>query len=471
VPTLASRLPRANQPGGLRRTIAIFGLCSLLFGVCALLPSTTARADSTHTAQEWTLLNLMNRDRAINGVGPPLTMSVGLHQRAQYWASTYDNSSGTSAACQASAFSDDPGGPWGTGSMLAAANAGCGPDDPATLEAAYMASPQHRANILDPALVCVGVGWSVAPDGTAWNAVDFVSNACRDPEYPAPPPSGPNWAPTWEPLQGSLTSSPDASSWGPGRLDVFVRGAGNQLYHRWHDGAGWSPDYEPLGAPNPPTGYGITSDPTAVSWGSSRIDVFARGTDNALWHTWFDGAWRGWESLGGALTSGPDVASWGQGRLDVFVRGLDNNLWHRSYDNGSWQLWEPLVKGQLTSDPSAVSWAPGRIDVFGRGTDNALWHTSYDGIWHSWEPLSNPGDLTSGPDASSWGPGRLDVFVRGRDNAMWHRWFTGGTWSDHWESLGGTLTSDPSAVSWGSGRIDTFVAGTDLQLYHKWFPY
>ena len=35
---------------------------------------------------------------------------------------------------------------------------------------------------------------------------------------------------------------------------------------------------------------GLTSDPTAVSWGSGRIDVFARGPDNALWHRWFEGS-------------------------------------------------------------------------------------------------------------------------------------------------------------------------------------
>ncbi len=29
----------------------------------------------------------------------------------------------------------------------------------------------------------------------------------------------------------------------------------------------------------------ITSDPAAVSWGPNRTDVFARGRNNAMWHT------------------------------------------------------------------------------------------------------------------------------------------------------------------------------------------
>ena len=259
----------------------------------------------------------------------------------------------------------------------------------------------------------------------------------------------------WESLGGVLTSGPGVCSWASGRLDVFVRGTDNALWHKWYSG-GWS-GWESLGGV-------ITSDPAAVSWGPNRIDVFARGTDNALWHKWWNGAaWSGWESLGGVLTSGPAVCSWASGRLDVFVRGTDNALWHKWY-SGGWSGWESLG-GVLTSDPAAVSWSSGRIDVFVRGTDNALWHKWYSGGWSGWESLG--GVLTSSPGVSSWASGRLDVFVRGTDNAMWRKWYSGG-WSG-WESLGGVLTSAPDAVSWGANRIDTFVRGTDNALWHKWW--
>ncbi|WP_108718751.1 hypothetical protein [Miniimonas sp. S16] len=265
----------------------------------------------------------------------------------------------------------------------------------------------------------------------------------------------------WESLGGGLSSGPAVSSWSSGRLDVFVRGTDNALWHKWFAG-GWS-GWESLGGV-------LTSDPAAVSWSDGRIDVFVRGTDNALWHKWFDGGWSGWESLGGILTSGPAVASWAHGRLDVFVRGTDNALWHKWFRRGTfgigggWSGWESLG-GVLTSDPAAVSWSEGRIDVFVRGTDNALWHKWFAGGWSGWESLG--GVLTSGPGVSSWAPGRLDVFVRGTDNAMWHKWFQAG-WSG-WESLGGVLTSDPDAVSWGPNRIDSFVRGTDGALWHKWW--
>lgn len=285
------------------------------------------------------------------------------------------------------------------------------------------------------------------------NATRFHDTGCLHPAPPPPPPpslwhkwwDGGRWS-EWEPLGGALTSGPDVASWAEGRLDVFVRGTDNQLWHRVYEGF-WS-EWEPLGG-------GLSSDPSAVSWSFGRLDVFVRGTDYQLWHKFYEGGWSSWAPLGGYLTSSPDVASWATGRLDVFVRGTEDGLWHRSYDGG-WDDWEPLG-GVLTSDPAAVSMAPGRIDVFVRGTDYQLWHRPYEDGWGTWQPLG--GYLTSGPDVSSWAPGRLDVFARGTDYGLWHRPYDDSTWRD-WQPLGGALTSDPGAVSWSSGRVDVFARGT-----------
>jgi len=190
--------------------------------------------------------------------------------------------------------------------------------------------------------------------------VSITSGVTTTQNFALAPPPG--WS-GWESLGGELTSGPGVSSWAAGRLDVFVRGGDNALYHRSYEG-NWS-GWQGLGGE-------LTSDPVAVSWGPGRIDVFARGTDHSLIHKWFDGGWSAWESLGGELTSGPGVSSWAAGRLDVFVRGGDNALYHRSYE-GNWSGWQGLG-GELTSDPVAVSWGPGRIDVFVRGGDAALWH-------------------------------------------------------------------------------------------------
>ena len=46
--------------------------------------------------------------------------------------------------------------------------------------------------------------------------------------------------------------------------------------------------------------------------------------------------WSAWEDLGGVLTSGPGVSSWAVNRLDVFVRGTDNALWHKWWNGSNW---------------------------------------------------------------------------------------------------------------------------------------
>jgi N-acetylmuramoyl-L-alanine amidase/Repeat of unknown function (DUF346) len=244
----------------------------------------------------------------------------------------------------------------------------------------------------------------------------------------------------------------------PGRLDIFIRGTDNALWHKWYDN-GWY-NWENLGGV-------LTSDPSAVSWGQGRIDVFARGTAGDLQHKWYSGtSWSAWESLGGGVVGAPDSASWGSGRLDVFVHGTNNKMYTRTYNTTSWSAWTLLDLTDVTSDPGAVSWGPNRIDLFARGTDNTLYHKVYDNAWYGWESLG--GALNGAPDVASWGSGHLDIVVRGTDNACWHRAWNGAGWTA-WESLGGTLTSDPSAVSSAGNRLDIFARGADGTLIHKWW--
>jgi hypothetical protein len=55
------------------------------------------------------------------------------------------------------------------------------------------------------------------------------------------------------------------------------------------------------------------------------------GNDRNLYHKWFDGAWYGWENLGGNLYSNPAAVSWGSNRIDVFGIGGDHAMWHKWY--------------------------------------------------------------------------------------------------------------------------------------------
>lgn len=177
----------------------------------------------------------------------------------------------------------------------------------------------------------------------------------------------------WEPRGGELASSPAVASWGPNRLDCFMRDTDGALHTQWWDGSRWNGWARVQGEAL------ADSAPGAVSWGPNRIDCFVRGKDGALYHKWFDGrTWNtGWEHLGAPsgtirLASAPAVSSLGPNHLEIFVRGTDNALWQKVWD-GAWRGWERLG-GTFGDNPAAVSWGPNRIDCFVRGTGNTMLH-------------------------------------------------------------------------------------------------
>jgi hypothetical protein len=268
----------------------------------------------------------------------------------------------------------------------------------------------------------------------------------------------------WASLGGQIPAgtSPAASSWGSGRLDLFVQGMDGALYHKSYSGSTWS-GWENLGGK-------LTSSPAATSPGNGQIDVFVRGTNGALYEktTTNGGAtWSNWASLGGQIPAGtsPAASSWGSGRLDLFVQGMDGALYHKSYSGSTWSGWENLG-GKLTSSPAATSPGTGAIDVFVRGTNGALYQRSWTGSWSSWAPLGGQIPAGTSPAASSWGSGHLDLFVQGMNGALYHKSYSGSTWSA-WENLGGKLTSSPAATSPGNGQINVFVRGTNGALYQR----
>ena len=221
-------------------------------------------------------------------------------------------------------------------------------------------------------------------------------------------------------------SAPEVASWAPDRLDAFVLGTDHALYHKWWDGglgtvghrlrvprrglhepaaAGHlgpgpagrvRPRHRPRAVPQvvgrstwgpSVTGYeylgGICmSPPEVVAWGTDRLDVFVLGTDNAVYHKWWDGdRGRGPGSSTSAASAlpRPRVVAWGQNRLDLFVIGTDSALYHKWYDGSSWSAdWEYLG-GVCTTAPTVVSWGADRLDVFVLGTDSALYHKWWDG--------------------------------------------------------------------------------------------
>ncbi|MDQ1285490.1 MAG: family serine peptidase, partial [Thermodesulfobacteriota bacterium] len=173
-----------------------------------------------------------------------------------------------------------------------------------------------------------------------------------------------------------------------------------------------------------------------------RLEVFARGSDKALWHMWQtapNNGWSGWASLGGWIDR-LQIGQNADGRLEVFARGSDGALWHmwQTAPSNGWSGWASL--GGWIDSPVAARNADGRLEVFVIGSDHALWHmwqTAPNSGWSSWASLGGWIDrLEIGQNAD----GRLEVFARGSDAALWHMWQTAPSngWSG-WASLGGWI--------------------------------
>jgi hypothetical protein len=233
------------------------------------------------------------------------------------------------------------------------------------------------------------------------------------------------------------------TSLGTGRTDLFFRSSDGHLQHQYRPGGGsWTHPVD--------LGGTLTSQPAAVSWGSGRIDVVARGANNVIVHRSLEGGvWSPWESLGGILSSAPTVASWAAGRLDVFARGGGGRLYHKWFNQGTgWSAWENLG-GTLSSSPSATDQAFRRLDVVARGGGDKVFVKSFTGsAWTAWTRL-NGVVATSQPAIASPGSGMLDVFVRGPDNAMWLTSLRSGAWSP-WASIKGGFASGPGAMGAGA---------------------
>jgi hypothetical protein len=102
------------------------------------------------------------------------------------------------------------------------------------------------------------------------------------------------------------------------------------------------------------------SNPAASSAQAGTIDLFMRGTDNALYTRHFTGSsWSSWTHLGGSLTSGPAAAvpqvetsfpnsvPWG---TEVIAVGPDQHLWANLKPvGGNWTGWHFLYS-QAASD-------------------------------------------------------------------------------------------------------------------------
>lgn len=236
---------------------------------------------------------------------------------------------------------------------------------------------------------------------------------------------------TWASLGGEATSGPAAAVRQDGTLDLYVRGTDEAIHHKSRPKGGDWTAWESLG------GVTSTGPGTSARVGTDTVDLFVGGGDRALYHKAWNprNGWSGWASVGGAISSAPSPVSRKTGWIDTYVRGLDNRIYNKSWTNGAWTPYDDVM-GHTLSAPSAITRSSGNLDVFVRGTDRGLHQRSFiEGSGYTAWGRIDGRELTSGPAAVADGPSRVHVFAYEGTDVLVKSWAAGSGWAA-WRSLG-----------------------------------
>ena len=223
-----------------------------------------------------------------------------------------------------------------------------------------------------------------------------------------------NWTP-WTTLSGATSSGPGMTLDSNGRMYLFSCISG-QVHSRTstNQGVSWS-SWSSMG------GNCVDAPAAAISRDTTpQVTVFARGTDNVVRHAVWTGGAATWTALSGTVTSSVAATTNRGGRLVLFARRSDNAIWHRFREQGlpnSWTDWSSLG-GSFSSGPAAIETGQGQLHVFVATPAATLAHKFYNpvtGTWTGWSSLGGALATTSAPAVTeSDGGTRLVVFARSR---------------------------------------------------------
>lgn len=253
-----------------------------------------------------------------------------------------------------------------------------------------------------------------------------------------------------------------------GGLEVFARGTDNALWHKWQTPNGWS-DWQSLGG-------NLRGGPTVAIHAGGGLEVFSVASDGALWHIWQEAhGWSQWESLGGGLIGSPTVAVNHDKRLEVFAQSPDGNLWHiwQLPSFRQWSQWAPLNVGVVGNPAVGRDTADGGLRLFVRGRDRTLLyaHQSSPAVSDRWSGFTRlTGQATTDVSIAISTDGRMEIFFADDAGAMRHLWQTKIA-THEWSSpgnFGGILTDRPAAIKNRDGRLEILHIGRTGRIYNTW---
>ncbi len=230
-------------------------------------------------------------------------------------------------------------------------------------------------------------------------------------------------------MDGAVDEDPVVASNSDGRLEVFVAGGDGWIYHAWQTQpnggfSGWATLATKV--------TGGLVDPRPIRRANGKLVVVAKGIGDQSVYISEQGSgdWTAWKPLGGALKSPPVIGVNADGRVEVFGRGTDDALWHtwETAPGAGFSGW--ISEGGVIEAPSLGRDTDGRLNIFVKGSDGALYRNRQvkpNGGWTGWAGMG--GQLVSGPVAANNQDGRLEVFFRASGDEVEHVWQSSpGVW-------------------------------------------
>ena len=304
-------------------------------------------------------------------------------------------------------------------------------------------------------------------------------------------------------LGGQALSRPCCTSWGPARVDCFIRGPTSNVLHMSIDNGEYS-EWEDLQGT-------IVGEIECVSRAVGIISVLVLDTTLGLCiKTYSEGQWSDWVSKGGKLMEVPScvartpaivncllrdihntghiiseiIGTWGNyfnidgtlwstfvgssrshNILDNFAIATDLHLWVRSWIEPKWIGWTDLGV-LMTSRPSVTTWDKNRIDVFALGVKNNVVQKTFDGSWK--EEVDLGGVFDSAPECVTTGVGRIHCFAIGANSYLYRNEYHGEKWSG-WISTSIPFSETPSCVVSRRHEVSCYLRGFDKQVFEVVF--
>src|SRR5829696_6599042 len=163
----------------------------------------------------------------------------------------------------------------------------------------------------------------------------------------------------WRTLGGLITSGPTVIRHADGRLDVLALGDNHRVWQitQLRPSSDAYSDWGPL--PDMPGSLTVLGRVAVAATPDDRLEVFVRGDDDGLWHCWQmhpGGPWSSWERMSADCTSDPAVGVNGDGRLEVFMRSRGGSILHtwQLWAGGGWNLFGPHSLGGSVQGSPAV---------------------------------------------------------------------------------------------------------------------